>query len=130
VPRKTPSPQPTKAELDILRVLWRHGPSTVRDVHEHLEARETGYTTVLKLMQIMAVKGLVRRDERARSHVYRAAFAEQATKQRIIGDLLDRAFDGSAANLVMHALESRPASADEIARIRTFLDTLDQGSEP
>jgi predicted transcriptional regulator len=125
VAKKTDAPQPTHAELEILGVLWRGGPATVREVHEQLDRRDVGYTTVLKLMQIMAAKRLVIRDERARSHVYRAAFPEQAVKQRIVRDLLDRAFEGSAAKLVMHALESRPASPDEIARIRSLLDSLD-----
>ncbi|MGQ0646319.1 MAG: BlaI/MecI/CopY family transcriptional regulator [Gemmatimonadaceae bacterium] len=124
--RKTIVPQPTNAELAILRVLWQEGPSTVRDVHERLQDREVGYTTVLKLLQIMTDKGLVRRDESARSHVYRAASGEKEVKRRLVSDLLDRAFEGSAASLVMHALETQPASAEDLAQIRSLLNALDE----
>jgi predicted transcriptional regulator len=123
----TATPRPTPAELSILRVLWRQGPSTVREVHATLEhERATGYTTVLKLLQIMTEKGLVRRDEAARAHVYTAAVAEEQTQKRLVRDLLDRAFGGSAATLVMHALSARKASADERARIRALLDRLEE----
>jgi predicted transcriptional regulator len=125
VARKPSTPPPTNAELEILRVLWREGAQTVREVQERLPRQDVGYTTVLKLMQIMAEKGLVRRDESARSHVYRAAFPERDVKRRIVGDLLDRAFEGSASSLVMHALESHPASPAELAQIRSLLDDLD-----
>jgi predicted transcriptional regulator len=124
VSRKPKVPQPTNAELEILGVLWRDGPRTVREVHERLERRDVGYTTVLKLMQIMVDKGLLRRDASARSHVYEAAFPEREVKKRLVSDLLDRAFEGSAAGLVMHALESRPASAAELAQIRSLLDAM------
>jgi predicted transcriptional regulator len=112
--------------LEILRVLWRSGPSTVRDVHTALEhkgrsARAVGYTTVLKLMQIMAEKGLVRRDESTRTHVYTAVATEDATKQRLISELADRAFEGSALGLVMHALAAKSASPAEIEKIRKLL---------
>ena len=118
-------PRPTPAELEILRVLWQHGPRTVREVQEQLhEERPTGYTTVLKLLQIMTDKGLVRRDESARSHVYRATRPEADVKRGLVSDLLDRAFGGSAASLVMHALQSQKASAAELREIRSLLDTL------
>ena len=130
VARKPASTQPTNAELAILRVLWREGPSTVRDVHEQLQERDVGYTTVLKMLQIMTDKGLVRRDESARSHVYRAVSAEKDVKRRLVADLLDRAFEGSAASLVMHALESQPASADDLAQIRSLLNSLDKRGNP
>ena len=125
-----PPLRPTEAELSILRVLWRRGPSTVREVQHDLEReRQPGYTTVLKLLQIMADKGLVRRDESVRAHVYRAAVAEEETQSRLLGDLLDRAFGGSAAQLVQRALLSRPASAEELAEIRRLLDTYDAQGE-
>jgi BlaI family transcriptional regulator, penicillinase repressor len=106
--------RPTDAELAILSVLWDRGPSTVRQVFEALaDARETGYTTTLKLMQIMAEKGLVRRDASAKSHVYVAALSRDKTQQHLVRDLLDRAFGGSAASLVMQALSSHPTSDAE-----------------
>jgi BlaI family penicillinase repressor len=127
MPRRT-VPRPTEAELEILGVLWRRGPSTVRDVHEELaRGRPLGYTTVLKLLQIMAEKGLVRRDERERAHVYAARIPAEQTQRQIVGDLLDRAFGGSAERLVQQALSSRKASPEEIARIRDFLDQLERG---
>jgi predicted transcriptional regulator len=120
--------RPTDAELAILRVLWSRGPSTVRQVHEALSRdRETGYTTVLKLMQIMTEKGLVERDESERTHVYQARFTQEATQQRLVSDLLDKAFGGSASQLVMQALAAKPASADELAQIRRLLDELEGG---
>jgi BlaI family transcriptional regulator, penicillinase repressor len=120
--------RPTDAELAILRVLWSRGPSTVRQVHEALRRdRETGYTTVLKLMQIMTEKGLVERDESERTHVYQARFTQEATQQRLVSDLLEKAFGGSASQLVMQALAAKPASADELAQIRQLLDELEGG---
>jgi predicted transcriptional regulator len=122
--------RPTDAELAILRVLWSRGPSTVRQVHEALsQERETGYTTVLKLMQIMTEKGLVERDESERTHVYQARFTQEATQQRLVSDLLDKAFGGSASQLVMRALAAKPASADELAQIRRLLDELEGGEQ-
>jgi predicted transcriptional regulator len=119
-------PLPTDAELAILAVLWRLGPSTVRDVHEALRhTQSTGYTTVLKLMQLMAQKGLVLRDESERSHVYRAARAAAQTQQRLLGDLMDRAFAGSASQLVLRALSVKRASSEELEQIRTLLDELE-----
>ena len=122
--------RPTDAELAILRVLWSRGPSTVRQVHEALiRERETGYTTVLKLMQIMTEKGLVERDESERTHVYQARFTQEQTQHRLVSDLLDKAFDGSASQLVMRALAAKPASADELAQIRRLLDELQGGKQ-
>ena len=119
-------PKPTPAELEILRVLWDRGPSTVREVHETLEReRATGYTTVLKLLQIMAEKELVTRDETARAHVYAARVPASDTQRQLVRDLLDRAFGGSALKLVMHALSARKASPAEIARIRRMLDEME-----
>jgi BlaI family transcriptional regulator, penicillinase repressor len=121
-------PRPTDAELAILRVLWRQGPCTVRDVQEDLaRVQPTGYTTALKLLQIMAEKGLVLRDESRRTHVYRASRPEEQTQQQLVGDLLERAFGGSAQKLVMQALASKPASAQELAAIRALLDRLEGG---
>lgn len=117
-------PKPTAAETEILTVLWERGPSTVRAVHEVLEAK-TGYTSVLKLLQIMAGKGLVLRDERERTHVYRAAQPREAVQGELIDDLVDRAFDGSAAELVMRALSTSRPSKDELDKIRALLDRLD-----
>jgi len=121
-------PRPTDAELEILNVLWRRGPSTVREVQEVLlENKETGYTTVLKLMQIMAEKHLVRRDESSRTHIYEAARAQDETRAQLLSDLLDRAFNGSAKKLVMQALSSKKASREELAEIRQMLDELEEG---
>ena len=119
-------PRPTDAELAILRILWRRGPSTVRQVHEDLERRSlTGYTTVLKLLQIMTEKGLVERDESQRAHVYVARLPEEQTLGQLVGDLLDRAFEGSSSRLVMRALESRPATREELSEIRRMLDQME-----
>jgi predicted transcriptional regulator len=126
----TDRPLPTDAELAILTVLWKRGPSTVRDVHEALRSsQDTGYTTVLKLLQIMTQKGLVKRDESQRSHVYRAAVTEDRTQKRLVGELLDKAFGGSASDLVMRALSIKPASAEEIAAIRAMLDEAERKEE-
>lgn len=119
-------PQATPGELAILRVLWRNGPGTVREVHAALrDDRTTGYTTTLKLLQIMTEKGLVSRQEVGRAHVYSAIQSEDQAQRRIVGDLLDRVFDGAAQKLVMHALTSRRASAEELAEIRRLLDDLE-----
>ena len=121
-------PRPTPAELEILRVLWQRGPSTVREVNATLsESRPTGYTTVLKMLQIMTDKDLVRRDESQRAHVYFARLAEAQTQRQLVRDLLERAFDGSAMKLVMHALADRKSSPEEIARIRQMLDEIEGG---
>ena len=125
------TPHPTDGELAILGVLWRHGSATVRRVHDELASRGgASYTSVLKLMQIMHEKGLVRRDERERSHVYSPAVRQGDTQRSLVRDLLDRAFDGSAARLVIGALSANPASADEIAEIRRFLDDAERGDQP
>ena len=124
-------PKPTDAELAILRVLWRRGPSTVRQVFEELqEERQTGYTTILKFLQIMFEKHLVQRDERQRTHVYRAALSEEQAQHTLLKDLLDKAFDGSARKLILQALSSSKASADELAQIRALLDQLDKAPQP
>jgi len=123
-------PRPTDAELAILRVLWRLGPSTVRQVQEILnQERETGYTTVLKLMQIMTEKGLVKRDETDRSHVYQARLKEEQTQRQLVDDLLERAFGGSARQLVMQALSGKKTPAKELAQIRKLLDELERGAK-
>ena len=124
-------PRPTGAELAILRVLWTQGPATVRQVNTVLnEGRETGYTTTLKLMQIMAEKGLVKRDESERTHVYSAKLTRGETQRQLVSDLVDRAFGGSAADLVLHALSEHPASADEIDEIQKLISRYRKGSKP
>jgi predicted transcriptional regulator len=118
--------RPTEAELSILSVLWRLGPSTVRAVHQELnQSQQTGYTTVLKLMQIMAEKGLVRRDEAERSHVYEAAVAQEKTQRQLLGHLLERAFGGSAQQLVMQALATKKASPEELHEIRKLIEQME-----
>lgn len=115
-------PRPTDAELAILRVLWERGPSTVRQVHEALAGtRDTGYTTTLKLMQIMAEKGLVDRNETDRTHVYSASAGQEQTQRVLVKDLVDRAFGGSAAALVLRAL-AESTSDDELQEIRRLID--------
>jgi BlaI family transcriptional regulator, penicillinase repressor len=118
-----PLPLPTAAELDILAVLWRLGPATVREVHEEL-AKDSGYTTTLKQMQLMTEKGLLTRSERFRSHVYEAAAPREQTQKQVAGDVLKRVFGGSAQNLVLGALAAQPASAEELAEIRKMLDAF------
>jgi predicted transcriptional regulator len=112
--------KPTDAELAILSVLWSRGPSTVRQIAEHMD-REAGYTTILKLLQIMTEKGLVVRDEGARTHVYEAAYTQDQTQRQLVTDLLERAFDGSAAKLVLQALAASKASPAELAEIKKLL---------
>lgn len=124
--RETPKP-PTASELEILRVLWERGPSTVKDVHETLSAsRPVGYTTVLKLLQIMTVKGTVSRNERDRAHVYVACQPAERTKRQIAGEMLDKVFGGSASELVLHALSGQKASHEEIEEIRRMLDDYER----
>ena len=122
-----PTPRPTDAELAILRVLWERGPRTVREVHDELsQFHDTGYTTILKLLQIMTDKGLVVRDERNRAHVYSTRYSEQRTQRQLLGDLIDRAFGGSPAKLVMQALATdTKATADELTAIRQLLDQME-----
>jgi predicted transcriptional regulator len=123
-------PRPTEAELAILQVLWDRGPSTVRDVQQALEdERGTGYTTALKLLQIMTEKGLVRRDDRQRTHIYEAVLPAEATQRQLVRDLLDRAFGGSARQLVMQALSAERASKADLAEIRKLLDALEKKKE-
>lgn len=120
---KPVTPRPTDTELAILRVLWARGPSTVRQVHETLvRERPTAYTTALKMLQIMTEKGLVSRDESDRTHVYQARLTEEQTQRQLVGDLLDRAFGGSASKLVMQALATTRATPDELQEIRRLLD--------
>lgn len=124
------TPRPTDAELEILTVLWSRGPSTVREVHEAVSRRKPAqYSTTLKLMQIMAEKGLVRRNEKQRAHVYEAAQSQQWTQQRLAGDLLNRAFGGSAKSLLLGALSARRASKQELAELRKMLDKFEKGTK-
>ena len=117
------APRPTDAELAILRILWDRGPSTVRQVHEILgRERQAAYTTALKLLQIMTEKGLVERDERDRTHIYRARLSEETTQRQLVRDLVDRAFAGSSSKLVLQALASKRASAEELRDIRKAID--------
>ena len=129
MPRPSPT-KPTDGELAILQCLWRGGPMTVRDVHDQLSKRRPmGYTTVLKLMQIMVDKGLLWRDEKERAHVYSPKIARANTRQRLLDDLLERAFDGSAKQLVMQALASRKASAEDLDEIRKMIDDYMRGAK-
>jgi len=130
VPRMTQSLQqkPTAAELEILQVLWTRGPSTVREVHEALK-KPLGYTSVLKLMQIMTAKGLVWRDEAQRAHVYEACQPAEKTKRQLAVDMIQRVFDGSARELMLHALADRPASKDEIEELRQLLDEYERRAQ-
>ena len=125
---KTP-PRPTEGELAILSALWQMGPSTVREIHQHL-AREIAYTTVLKLLQIMTEKGLVKRDESLRTHVYAAAQPAKTTQRQLVKNLLEKAFAGSAANLVLQALATKKASAEELTQIRKLLDEYQDKAAP
>ncbi len=130
-PKQASAPLPTDAELDILAALWRLGPGTVRDVHQAL-GKDSGYTTTLKQMQLMTEKGLLVRSERFRSHVYEPSAPKAQTQKQIAGDLLKRAFDGSAKSLVMGALAAQPASRQELEEIRRMLkqfesDNVEEG---
>jgi predicted transcriptional regulator len=123
-------PRPTDAELEILTVLWSRGPSTVREVHESVSRRKpTQYSTVLKFMQIMSEKGLVRRNDEQRAHIYEAAQPREWTQQRLAGDLLQRAFGGSAKSLLVGALSARKASKQELAELRKMLDEYEKGAK-
>lgn len=124
-------PRPTETELEILQVLWGSGGCTVRDVHEVLHRRGgTGYTTALKLLQIMFEKGLVVRDESQRAHVYRAVVSKERTQKRFLSDLLQRVFDGSSSQLVLQALGDHTASREELREIRKLLNKLDKDAGP
>lgn len=120
--------KPTVSELEILRVLWTRGPSTVREVYEALnEKKPLGYTTVLKLLQIMTAKGTVRRNENQRAHVYQARQPAEHTKRQLAGDVLQRVFEGSASQLMMHALAGRRASREEVEELRRLIDEYERG---
>src|SRR6202790_402123 len=123
LPMKQPPHKPTASELEILRVLWNRGPSTVREVHDSLsEKKDLGYTTVLKLLQIMTTKGTVRRNETQRAHVYEACQPATETKRPLVGDVLQGVFEGSASELMIHALEGRRTSKKELDELRRLLD--------
>jgi BlaI family transcriptional regulator, penicillinase repressor len=124
-------PRPTEAELELLQILWQKEPATVREIHEALnQEKPSGYTTVLKLLQIMTAKGLVVRDEANRAHVYRAAFTQDAMQSRLLKDLSNRLFAGSAAQLALHALSMAPASENELAEIRALLERKRTAASP
>jgi predicted transcriptional regulator len=126
----TAPPRPTDAELEILTVLWSIGPATVRAVHDVISRRRTAqYSTVLKFMQIMAEKGLVRRDEKERAHVYAPARPREWTQRQLAGDLLERAFSGSAKALLMGALSARKATKEDLAEMRKLLDEYPKGEK-
>jgi BlaI family transcriptional regulator, penicillinase repressor len=128
--RKLKPAKPTDAELAVLRVLWERGPSTVREVWEQLgPPQRIGYTTVLKIMQIMFEKGLLKRDETERSHVYEARLSQEYTQRQVVGHVLERAFAGSAAKLVMQALAAKKATPSELAEIRKLLDKIEGESK-
>jgi predicted transcriptional regulator len=123
-------PRPTDAELEILTVLWERGPTTVREVHEAIVGRKpTQYTTVLKLMQIMAEKGIVKRDEEQRAHLYQASRPREWTERQLAGDLLQRAFAGSASRLMIGALSARRASKTELAELKRLLEQYEKGAK-
>lgn len=129
--QKTSSlPQPTDAELGILQLLWARGDCTVRDIHDALHLRDgTGYTTALKLLQVMHAKGLVERDDSQRAHVYRAAVSKERTQRRFMADMLQRVFEGSSSQLVLHALGSQRASREELNAIRCLLNKLEKDGQ-
>jgi BlaI family penicillinase repressor len=116
--------KPTESELEILQVLWQKGNCTVRDVHETLDKKDAGYTTTLKLMQIMHEKGLVERDTSAKTHIYKALLNQEKTQQQLVNKMIDNVFNGSAARLVMQALGNQSASKEEIDLIKEYLDKL------
>jgi BlaI family penicillinase repressor len=121
-----PLQKPTVSELEILRVLWARGPSTVREVHQELsEKKALGYTTVLKLLQIMTAKGTVRRNEEQRAHVYEVCQPATETKRQLVGDVLQRVFEGSASELMIHALDGRRTSKKELDELRRLLDAYE-----
>jgi predicted transcriptional regulator len=131
VARERKLPRPTTAELEILQVLWEHGPCTVREVHEVMHRRDgTGYTTALKQLQIMFDKGLVLRNESRRAHVYRAAVSKERTQKKFLSDMLQRVFDGSPSRLVLQALGDHKTSRAELEEIRALLNRLDKEAGP
>lgn len=122
--------RPTKLELSILKVLWEKGPHSVREIQEFLnESKPAGYTTVLKMLQIMTEKGLVERDESVRPQIYRARYSQEQTQRHLLTDLLQRAFDGSVKALVMQALATRKSSAKDLEAIEKLLDRIEGGSK-
>lgn len=126
-----PLPRPTEAELELLRTLWTHGPMTVREMHDSLRSeKSTGYTTTLKILQKMADKGIVRRDESNRSHIYHPVMQAEQTQRQLVRDLLHRAFGGSAAQMVVQALAEKKASPAELAEIRRLLDEMEARQNP
>lgn len=125
-PRNPPAPMPTEAELDILQILWENGPQTVREIHEALHGKQIGYTTVLKQMQLMVEKNLLKRNERFRSHVYEARLPRERTQERLLQRLMQTAFSGSTKNLVLGALSAKPVSPEELAEIRNFLQRFEE----
>src|SRR5665213_2094487 len=125
---KADTPLPTAAELDILAVLWRLGPATVREVHDELQ-KDSGYTTTLKQMQLMLGKRLLIRTERFGAHVYEAGIPKEQTRKQIVGDLLNRAFEGSARELVLGALSAQPASREDLDEIRSMIDKFDKSGK-
>ncbi|MCR5888881.1 BlaI/MecI/CopY family transcriptional regulator [Hymenobacter sp. J193] len=127
---KSPPAKPTESELEILHVLWQHGPSTVRFVNDYLsEKREIGYTTTLKLLQLMLDKGLVLRDDDSKTHVYRAAVRQEETQGLLLDRFLDATFGGSALKMVMQALGNRSTSQEELNQIRHLLDEIENQND-
>ena len=117
---------PTEREMEILKILWQRGPSTVRQVNEVMNARqETGYTTTLKLMQIMVTKGLLSRDDSQFKHLFEAAVSEESTQKQLVGNLLDRVFSGSTEKLVMRALSAKKVSKKDLGKIRELIDRME-----
>ncbi|MDX5348967.1 MAG: BlaI/MecI/CopY family transcriptional regulator [Hymenobacteraceae bacterium] len=125
-----PTLKPTDAELEILQILWQHGPATVRFINDELnKTKETGYTTTLKIMQIMYEKGMLDREEAGRSHIYRALLSEENTQKQLLNKFLDTTFRGSAMKLVMQALGNHKTTADELNEIRNLLNKLEGGKK-
>ncbi|WP_029287818.1 BlaI/MecI/CopY family transcriptional regulator [Pedobacter sp. R20-19] len=116
--------KPTEGEMEILQVLWQNGRATVREVHEALNKKDSGYTTTLKLMQIMHEKGLVERDTNQKTHIYKALVNQDKTEKHLVSKMINNVFNGSAARLVMQALGNHKASADEIDEIKKYLDSM------
>ncbi|WP_316848310.1 BlaI/MecI/CopY family transcriptional regulator [Pedobacter psychrodurus] len=116
--------KPTEGEMEILQVLWQKGNATVREVHEALNKKDSGYTTTLKLMQILHEKGMVERDTNQKTHIYKALVSQDKTEKQLVNKMIDNVFNGSAARLVMQALGNHSASADEIDEIKRYLDSL------
>jgi predicted transcriptional regulator len=125
MPRPTSS-QPTEVELQILRILWERGPSPVREIHKRLESdKGTNYSTTVKMLSVMLHKGLVKRDEEAQPHVYRPALSREKTGKKMLGELIDKVYDGSAMSLVLQALSSSKATKEELDEVRQLLDQME-----